>query len=173
MARQLHLDTLLAACLDDSFEDGIRIDTELEPGGGPGNPVKPASTKVSLPDRPQMGVPGRRRAHRRHRDRQRSVTGEPSGRGAPHKPLLVWGTRNGPRSLRSDRLPAHLPRRISSLEFPHRNADAYFGTPNSAEGFREDRHREVHLRRHRPDLRTVDGVVPPGPTVRILAVAPG
>ena len=42
MARQLDLGTLLAACSDDSFEDGIRIDTELEPSGGPGSPVKPA-----------------------------------------------------------------------------------------------------------------------------------
>ena len=42
MPHQIDLDTLLAACSDDSFEDGIRIDSELEPCGGPGSPVKPA-----------------------------------------------------------------------------------------------------------------------------------
>ena len=42
MARQIDLDTLLAACSDSSFDDGIRIDSELEPCGGPGSPVKPA-----------------------------------------------------------------------------------------------------------------------------------
>ena len=39
---KLNLDTLLLACADDSFEDGIRIDADLEPLSGPGGPVKPA-----------------------------------------------------------------------------------------------------------------------------------
>ena len=39
---KLDLDRLLAACADDSFDDGIRIDTELEPLSGPGGQVKPA-----------------------------------------------------------------------------------------------------------------------------------
>ena len=30
------LDTLLAGCADESFDDGIRIDTELEPLAGAG-----------------------------------------------------------------------------------------------------------------------------------------
>ena len=31
MAKTINLESLLAACADDSFDDGIRIDTELEP----------------------------------------------------------------------------------------------------------------------------------------------
>ena len=42
MAKAIDLDSLLAGCADDSFDDGLRIDTELEPLGGPGGPVKPA-----------------------------------------------------------------------------------------------------------------------------------
>lgn len=38
----VQLDTLVAACADTSFEDGLRIDTELEPPGAPVGPVKPA-----------------------------------------------------------------------------------------------------------------------------------
>lgn len=42
MPRQIDLDVLLAGCASDSFDDGIRIDTELRPLAGPGGPVKPA-----------------------------------------------------------------------------------------------------------------------------------
>lgn len=42
MARMIDLDALLNGCADDSFDDGIRIDTELEPVSGRGGPVKPA-----------------------------------------------------------------------------------------------------------------------------------
>ena len=42
MAGMIGIESLVAACSDDSFDDGIRIDTELEPAGGPGSPVKPA-----------------------------------------------------------------------------------------------------------------------------------
>ena len=42
MARKIELQTLLTACADDAFDDGIRIDTELVPLAGPGGPVKPA-----------------------------------------------------------------------------------------------------------------------------------
>ena len=38
----INIKLLLSACADDSFDDGIRIDTELEPLSGPGGPVKPA-----------------------------------------------------------------------------------------------------------------------------------
>ena len=33
---------LLSACADDAFDDGIRIDSDLQPLSGPGGPVKPA-----------------------------------------------------------------------------------------------------------------------------------
>ena len=42
MAHTIDLDALLAGCADDSFDDGIRIDTKLVPLAGPGGPVKPA-----------------------------------------------------------------------------------------------------------------------------------
>ena len=40
MASTITLESLLAGCADDSFDDGIRIDTELEPLSGSGGPVK-------------------------------------------------------------------------------------------------------------------------------------
>ena len=39
MARMINLEVLLGGCADDSFDDGIRIDTALEPLSGPGGPV--------------------------------------------------------------------------------------------------------------------------------------
>ena len=42
MTREINLEALLAGCADDSFDDGIQIDTELVPLAGPGGPVKPA-----------------------------------------------------------------------------------------------------------------------------------
>ena len=42
MACTINLESLLAGCADDSFDDGIRIDTQLDPLSGPGGAVKPA-----------------------------------------------------------------------------------------------------------------------------------
>ena len=42
MACTITLEALLRGCADDSFDDGIRIDTELEPLSGAGGLVKPA-----------------------------------------------------------------------------------------------------------------------------------
>ena len=42
MSRPIDLAALLAGCADDSFDDGIRIDSRLEPLSGPGGMVKPA-----------------------------------------------------------------------------------------------------------------------------------
>lgn len=39
----LDLESVTRACADDGFDAGIRIVTELEPIGGPGAPVKPAT----------------------------------------------------------------------------------------------------------------------------------
>ena len=126
MSRQIDLDALLAGCADDSFDNGLRIDTELEPLSGPGGPVKPAVYEggVYQTDR-----------------RWASPTDE--------EPTPVIVIDNVPsqanrleQALRQNRaslsipeftldlsdlqhLPAHLPKSLSSLEFPHRNADAY------------------------------------------------
>ena len=126
MAWRIDLDTLLAACSDDSFEDGIRIDSGLEPCGGPGSPVKPAvyeggvyqtdrrwaspsddePTDVIVIDNVPSQANRLEEALRRHCS-------------SPRVPELVLDLAD------LTGLPAHLPRRISSWEFPHRNADAY------------------------------------------------
>ena len=125
MSRQITLEALLNGCADDSFEDGIRIDTELEPLGGAGAPVKPAvyeegqyqndrrwqaigdaePTPVIVIDNVPSQANRLEEALRQHRE---SV-------GVPEFVL----------DLSELRLPAHLPKQLSSLQFPHRNADAY------------------------------------------------
>ena len=126
MAKEINLEALLAGCADDSFDDGIRIDTELEPLSGPGGPVKPAvyeggtyqmdrrwasptdgaPTPVIVIDNVPSQANRLEEAIRRHRE---STT-------APELVLDLSGV---------GKLPAHLPRRLSSWAFPHRNADAY------------------------------------------------
>ena len=122
---KIDLETLLSACADDSFEDGIRIDTALEPLAGPGAPVKPAvyeggkyqmdarwaspddekPTEVVVIDNVPSQANRLEAALLRHRD----TVGIPE---------LVL-------DLSDCEMPAHLPKRLSSLQFPHRNADAY------------------------------------------------
>ena len=126
MAPMIDLEALLTGCDEDAFDDGIRIDTELVPLGGPGSPVKPAiyeggtyqqDRRWATPDASEPtpvividNVPSQanrlEEALCRHRE---SVA----------IPEFILDL--------SDmvHLPAHLPRQLSSLEFPHRNADAY------------------------------------------------
>ena len=126
MTRRIDLKALLAGCADDSFDDGIRIDSELEPVGGPGGPVKPAvyeggnyqrdrrwaaagdsePTQVIVIDNVPSQANRLEHALRQHR---RSIS-------IPEF-LLDFST--------MPHLPSHLPKSLSSLEFPHRNADAY------------------------------------------------
>lgn len=126
LKEQIKLDSLVAACGDASFEDGIRIDTELESLAGPGGPVKPAvyeggryqedrrwasssdeeATQVIVIDNVPAQANRLEDALRRHRA---SVP-------VPELVLDLSELTN---------LPAHLPSRVSSLQFPHRNADAY------------------------------------------------
>lgn len=128
---ELSLDRLLAGTSGDSFDDGIRLDAELEPLAGPGGTVKPAiySGAVYQADRrwPPAGGPD-------------------SGDGEPHEVFVIDNvpsqTNRYEEALRRSRattgvpemvldlsnlpgLPPHLPRRLSSWQFPHRNADAY------------------------------------------------
>ena len=42
MAGRIDIAALVAGCADDSLDDGIRIDSQLEPFSGPGGVVKPA-----------------------------------------------------------------------------------------------------------------------------------
>lgn len=126
MTRTLDLKALLAGCADDSFDDGIRIDTELEPVSGRGGPVKSAiyeggkyqqDRRWASPDDPEPtavividNVPSQanrlEHALRLHR-------------GSTLVPEIVLDLSD------VENLPAHLPRTLSSWQFPHRNADAY------------------------------------------------
>ena len=121
----LDLETLLRGCADDSFDDGIRIDTELEPLAGPGGMVKPAvyeggtyqtDSRWASPDddgpTPVIVIDNVPSQANRLEEGLRRDTATP----VPELVLDLSELRN---------LPAHLPRRLSSLEFPHRNADAY------------------------------------------------
>ena len=120
------LSKLLTGCADHSFDDGIRIDTELEPVSGRGGPVKPAvyeggqyqrdrrwdnpddaePTSVIVIDNVPSQANRLEDALRRHRESTL----------VPELVLDLSGV---------DNLPAHLPRGLSSWQFPHRNADAY------------------------------------------------
>ena len=125
MALQINLGMLFSGCAEDSFDDGIRIDTELEPLSGPGSPVKPAvyeggryqtDHRLASPEDDEStlvvvidNVPSQanRLETSLHRD------------GAIPVPQLVLDL------SALTNLPAPLPKQLSSLEFPHRNADAY------------------------------------------------
>ncbi len=117
---------LLSGCSDRSFDDGIRIDTELVPLGDIGGPVKPAvyeggnyqqdcrwanpndedPTPVIVIDNVPSQANRLEEALRLHRETISIPEFVLDLSGLPH-------------------LPAHLPRRLSSLQFPHRNGDAY------------------------------------------------
>ncbi len=124
---RLQADQLTAACSDDSIDAGITIRTDLEPVAGPYSPVKPA---IYEGGRYQLDY---------------RWEGEPSD--AKRVPVVVID--NVPsqanrleaalESLRAEcnlpemvldlsglgELPPHLPTRLSSFRFPHRQADAY------------------------------------------------
>ena len=126
MTNELVLDDLIRGCADSSFEDGIRIDTELVPVGGAGSPIKPAiyeggnyqldqrwekpddekSARVIVIDNTPSQANRLEEALRLHR----------ATSGIPEIILDLSGLSH---------LPPHLPRSLSSLQFPHRNADAY------------------------------------------------
>ena len=125
MARKIDLEALLKGCADDSFDDGIRIDTELEPLAGPGGMVKPAvyeggtyqtDRRWASPDdegpTPVIVIDNVPSQANRLEEALRRDSAKP----VPEFVLDLTGLPN---------MPAHLPRRLSSLEFPHRNADAY------------------------------------------------
>ena len=126
MSHRIDLAALLRGCADDSFDDGIRIDSHLEPLSGSGGMVKPAvyeggtyqrdrrwaspadgePTQVIVIDNVPSQANRLEEALRRNRD-------------STSIPEFVLDLSELPH------LPAHLPRSLSSLAFPHRNADAY------------------------------------------------
>ncbi len=126
MAQKIGLKALVAGCADDSFEDGIRIDSALESLSGADGLVKPAVYEGGIYQMDQRwaspadkeptrvividSVPSQANRLEEALRRNRETTG------VPEMVLDLSDLKN---------LPAHLPRQISSLEFPHRNADAY------------------------------------------------
>jgi len=124
---KLTAERLVAAAQDDSAEAGITIRAELEPLGGDGAPVKPATYE------------GGRFQHGRRwvgtGDERRAVDilvidNEPSQANRLEAALRderdVLGLPDIVLDLSSaGAMPAHLPREISIFQFPHRNADAY------------------------------------------------
>ncbi len=117
---------LVSGCADDSFDAGIRVESELEPLGGRGASVKPAvyeggayqlderwadpndekPTPVIVID----NVPSQANRLEEAIRSQRDVLGVPE---------FVLDLSD------MTHLPAHLPRQVSSWHFPHRVADAY------------------------------------------------
>ena len=126
MAGRIDIAALVAGCADDSLDDGIRIDSQLEPLSGPGGVVKPAvyeggtyqfDRRWASPDDGEPtqvividNVPSQANRLEEALRRNRESTSIPE---------FVLDLSDLPR------LPAHLPQSLSSLEFPHRNADAY------------------------------------------------
>lgn len=125
MTNEISADRLIEACSDESFDSGIRIEADLEPQAGSRAPVKPAvyeggryqvDRRWPAEDAAQPveivvidNVPSQ--ANRLEAALQRR-------RLEAQLPELVL-------DLSDLELPVHLPRRLSSFEFPHRNADAY------------------------------------------------
>ena len=131
MTHSIDLDALLNGCADDSFDNGIRIDTELVPLSGPGGPVKPAVYKGGIyqQDR-RWAAPG---------DVEPTpvivIDNVPSQANRLEDALHRHGESIGIPEFVLDlsalpHLPVHLPKRLSSLMFPHRNADAYLRDAN-------------------------------------------
>lgn len=126
MAELLELDRILRGCADDSFDDGLLLESELEPVAGAGAPVKPAVYEGGRYQRDRRwaspddavphdvividNVPSQANRHEEQLRRARQSCGLPE--------LVLDLSEIG-------QLPAHLPRQLSSFQFPHRNADAY------------------------------------------------
>ena len=126
MTSDLTFDQVLNGCDANSFDDGIRIDSELVPLGGPGSPVKSAVYEggtyqhdrrwASVEDpEPQHvividNVPSQANRLEEALRKNRESIGLPE---------FILDFSDIPE------LPPHLPRSLSSLQFPHRNADAY------------------------------------------------
>lgn len=128
---------LVQACDDDGSDAGILIRTVLQPLAGPGTPVKPA---VYQGGRYQLD----RRWYGEDDERQPAdvivIDNVPSQANRLEAALRRLRDALGLPEIILDLsslepLPAHLPRSLSSFQFPHRQADAYLrdaqlgGTP--------------------------------------------
>lgn len=122
---QIDADRLTAACLESSEVAAIRIHSPLEPPGGPGAPVKPATYAggVFQRDFRWWGDPP-------ERTETYSIDNVPSQANHLEDALESLAPDLGLPSVDLDlseisNLPPHLLRHISGYKFPHRQADAY------------------------------------------------
>ncbi|MFN0090135.1 MAG: type I-U CRISPR-associated protein Cas7, partial [Acidimicrobiales bacterium] len=124
---RLTVERLVAGCADDSFDAGLTIRTVMEPLLGAGAPVKPAVYEGGRyqVDRRWWTPPGGERAA----VEVVVIDNVASQANRLEAALLAQRERLGLPELVLDLsaapLPAHLPTRLSSFLFPHRNADAY------------------------------------------------
>ena len=159
MSHQMDLAALLAGCADDSRDDGIRIDSDLEPLTGPGGVVKPAvyeggtyqlDRRWASPDdgepTPVIVIDNVPSQANRLEDALRRNLELNVDAGVRARPFRIWS-----------HLPAHLPRSLSSFEFPHRNADAYLRDAElDGQGLPQKRYRLGRFStQQRKDLRSL------------------
>lgn len=125
--KTLNAEMLISGCADDSQDTGITIRTVLEPLGGDGAPVKPATYEGGR-------FQGGRRWWGEGGDRRvvdlLVIDNEPSQANRLEFALKSLQPTFGLPEISLDLssaglLPPHLPKEISSFQFPHRNADAY------------------------------------------------
>ena len=127
MAHNISVDRIVEACGDGAQDGGITIRTALEPLAGPGAPVKPAiyAGGAYQLDRRWWGDDGERRpvdavvidnVPSQANRLEAALEGLRTELGIPEIVLELSG---------QEPLPAHIPRRLSSFRFPHRQADAY------------------------------------------------
>lgn len=119
---------LLDECSEDGQHAALCINTELSPIGGTGSPVNPAiyagrkyqhdkRWESSDTDQPANIIVIDNPPSQANR-LEAALDSHAETIGLPRLVLDLGGDKFG-------HLPPHLPRRISSLQFPHRNADAY------------------------------------------------
>ena len=156
MGQTINLDSVVAGCADDSFDDGIRIDSKLEPLAGAGGLVKPAvyeggvyqtdrrwaaprdegPTPVIVIDNVPSQANRLEEALRRSRESVRRARDGPG-------PLRPAASAGAPASADlQPAVPASQCRRLPSRR------------PTRRAGLREDRTGAGHLRSHRSDVRS-------------------
>jgi len=124
---ELSASRLIDACDDHSFESAISIRTALEPGAGPGAPVKPAIYEGGTY---QHDIRWWGDGEGREATPVIVIDNVPSQANRLEAALLSFRERLGLPDIVLDlsavkTLPVHLPIELSAFEFPHRNADAY------------------------------------------------